>query len=251
MRDSSVSALLFSNESQSLSTVDRVFNDGGVITDVCLGYESAKETLKSDSFDILAIDLDEPNATPVLALWASTSHPAKVVIAFAMHVETIRQARSRIHFTLQKPLIPALLARTLRAARGTLLQKRRSAPRHAVQIPAKVVVVQNGSRKPVFQETILDLSLGGVCMKTEPAVAMGATVEIEFCAPGSSNIIHAKGLVRWSESTGVAGVKFTYVPPAEMVQLKSWSDNAENLAKTMPANLAASINSSTHGFVRR
>ena len=116
MDDSSVNALLFCNDAQLLCTVDRVFNDGGVLTDVCLGYEAVKETLKNDHFDLLAIDLDEPEAAPVIDLWTQ-SNPSKVVIAFALQVQTMRQAQRRIHFTLQKPLGASLLSRTLKVLR--------------------------------------------------------------------------------------------------------------------------------------
>jgi PilZ domain len=250
MNDSSVNALLFCNDAQLLCTVDRVFTDGGVLTDVCLGYEGVKESLKKDNFDLLAIDLDEPEAAPVIDLW-TLNNPTKVVIAFALQVQTMRQAQRRIHFTLQKPLSASLLGRTLKAARGTLLQKRRSAPRHPVKISAKVCVVQNSARQPRFREMLLDLSAGGVCMKTEPAVPTGANVEIEFAVPGSKSMVHAKGTVMWSESTGVSGVKFTFIPPAELAMLKAWSDSAANVATSMPANLAATLAASDKGYARK
>jgi hypothetical protein len=250
MNDSSVNALLFCNDAQLLCTVDRVFTDGGVLTDVCLGYEAVKEMLEKDHFDLLAIDLDEPEAAPVIDLWTK-HHPSKVVIAFALQVQTMRQARRRIHFTLQKPLSAPLLGRTLKAARGTLLQKRRSAPRHAVNIAAKVCVVQNGAKQARFREVLLDLSAGGVCMKTEPVVSAGTSVEIEFMVPASKNVVHAKGIVMWSEPTGVAGVKFTYIPPAELAMLKAWSDNAANVAASMPANLAASLAAGDKSYMRK
>ena len=250
MDDSSVNALLFCNDAQLLCTVDRVFNDGGVLTDVCLGYEAVKETLKNDHFDLLAIDLDEPEAAPVIDLWTQ-SNPSKVVIAFALQVQTMRQAQRRIHFTLQKPLGASLLSRTLKAARGTLLQKRRSAPRHPVNIPAKVCVVQNGVKQPRFREMLLDLSAGGICMKTEPAVPHGATVEIEFVVPGTKSIVHARGTVMWSESTGVSGVKFTFIPPAEQATLRAWTDSTVAVAESMPANLAASLIAGDKSYVRK
>jgi c-di-GMP-binding flagellar brake protein YcgR len=93
-------------------------------------------------------------------------------------------------------------------------------------MPAKICVIQNGSKQPLFREMLLDLSAGGFCMKTEPAVAMGTTVEIEFVIPDTNNMVRAKGTVMWSELTGVAGVKFTSVPPAEMVKLKAWTEDA-------------------------
>ena len=131
------------------------------------------------------------------------------------------------------------------------VQKRRSALRHAVQIPAKITLIQYGARKPLFREMLLDLSAGGACIKTEPAAIAGANVEMEFQIPSSNTVIHARGVVMWSEATGVAGVKFAFIPPAEMAILKAWSDNAANVAASMPANLAASLTGGNKGHVRK
>jgi hypothetical protein len=252
MKESSVSAILFCNDSQLLCTVDRVFNEFGVLTDVCLSLDGVKQALQEDTFDVLAIDLDEPEAAAALSLWSNRGpNASKVVIAFACQVETMRQVRGRIHFMVQKPLSTALLGRTLKAAKGTLIQKRRSAPRHAVQMPAKISAIQNGNKKPLFREMLLDLSAGGFCMKTEPAVAIGTTVMIEFAVPGTSNMVHGKGTVMWSELSGVAGVKFTSVPPAEMARLQAWTEDAAKLATSMPANVAASLAEGSKNYARK
>jgi PilZ domain len=252
MKESSVSALLFCNDSQLLCTVDRVFNDNAVLTDVCLSLDGVQDALKEDTFDLLAIDLDEPEAAAVISLWSNRGPKAsKVVIAFASKVETMRQVRGRVHFMVQKPLSTSLLGRTLKAAKGTLIQKRRLAPRHAVQMPAKISVIHNGSKQPLFREMLLDLSAGGFCMKTEPVVAMGTTVEIEFVIPDSTTMVRAKGTVMWSELTGVAGVKFISVPAAEMVKLKAWTEDSANIATSMPANVAAALTDGSKNYMRK
>jgi hypothetical protein len=253
MKESSVNALLFCNDAQLLCSVDRVFNDFGVLTDVCLSLDGVKEALQGDTFDLLAIDLDEPEAAAVIKLWGNReAKSSKVVIAFASKVETMRQVRGRVHFMVQKPLSTSLLGRTLKAAKGTLIQKRRAAPRHAVQMPAKIsMVLSNGSKQPLFREMLLDLSQGGFCMKTEPPVPMGTTVEIEFVIPGTSNIVHGKGTVMWSEPTGVAGVKFISIPSSEMAKLKAWTEDATNIATSMPANVAAALTDGSKNYMRK
>ena len=87
MKESSVNALLFCNDSQLLCAVDRVFTDFGVLTDVCLSLDGVKEALQGDTFDLLAIDLDEPEAAAVIQLWGSREAKlSKVEIAFARQV---------------------------------------------------------------------------------------------------------------------------------------------------------------------
>ncbi len=123
MQAPSVKALLFCNDAQLLSTVDRVFRDFHLVTEVCSSHDGAAQAIQDKDFDLLAIDLDEPGAGGVMDCWRRGPNAQMLVIAFARQAETMKQVRGQVHFMLQKPMTASLLTRTLKAAQSLLVLK--------------------------------------------------------------------------------------------------------------------------------
>jgi uncharacterized protein (TIGR02266 family) len=65
-------------------------------------------------------------------------------------------------------------------------------------------IVRIRTRKPTdttrvrFDERIRNVSLGGVFIETRYPFRVGSIVEFDFNMPGHPELIHAKGMVRWS-----------------------------------------------------
>lgn len=65
-------------------------------------------------------------------------------------------------------------------------------------------IVRIRTRKPSdstrirLDERIRNVSLGGVFIETRYPFKLGSLVEFDFNMPGSSDLVHAKGLVKWT-----------------------------------------------------
>ncbi|MDQ7778305.1 MAG: PilZ domain-containing protein [Planctomycetota bacterium] len=72
---------------------------------------------------------------------------------------------------------------------------------------------------------IENLSLGGVFIATATPLLLNRIVELEFQVPGYSDIVRAKGIVRWSKSTGDKqgmGIEFLEVSIPSKVALNGY-----------------------------
>jgi hypothetical protein len=79
---------------------------------------------------------------------------------------------------------------------------RRTSTRHAVSIPATLVVdgVSGAS-------TMLNLSLGGALVTAAKRLPLGQRVQITFSVPTSEDAIDIGGTVRWADGANV-GLQF-------------------------------------------
>ena len=248
MPRSPLQALVFCNDAQSLCTIDRVFGENDVVSDVCLTSATALKALKHKRFDLLVLDFDDPGALAVLDTPAGSglSFP-NIVVTFARSFETLKRAQQkRVHFVLQTPFTSALMARTVRAAYTLLIKERRTAFRHQVKMKASAHILEDGNKRELNSPMLLDLSHTGLCLKVNGVVAKDATITVAFQLPETQDTIHATGKVMWSNATGHVGVLFQFVPPQEMRKLRDWlndkcSWSMEMVPPVSPYHINASL----------
>jgi hypothetical protein len=95
-------------------------------------------------------------------------------------------------------------------------ENRRSAKRHVVSLPAKLVV--GGSS---IDCTIQNLSLGGALVDATQRHAMGERCQITFSVPRSDQPIEIGGTVRWADKTSV-GIQFDGLRAREVWALNEY-----------------------------
>jgi len=222
-----LSALLLCNDDQSLSVIDRTFEEYSVSTYFCASGESAQASADNRKFDLLMLDFDEPEAHKLVDfravdLWGYPS----VVIAIASDPASMKRALSkRVHFTLQKPFTTELLSRTLKAGYGLIVNEKRTAFRHAVHFPAIASFLENNVKNPLANVSVKDISVTGICLEADPVVSKDSTIFIDFELPDSHAPVSAIGKVMWSDNQGRIGVQFRFIPPLEQEQLRAWLSN--------------------------
>ena len=86
---------------------------------------------------------------------------------------------------------------------------RRSSPRVALGIP-----VQYRIGKTIAAAVLLNVSRGGVAIRTTSPLETGAPLKLRFRIPGSPQDIDAEGRVVWRDSRVGMGVQFEAVDPA-------------------------------------
>jgi len=220
-----LTALLLCNDDQALDVIDRTFEEYSVSTYICMGGESAQTPASQKKFDLLMLDFDEPEAVQLVDfravdLWGYPS----VVIAIASNPAAVKQQAlgKRVHFVLQKPFTPELLGRTLKACYSLIVNEKRTALRHDVLIPAEANFLENNSKNPLENASVQDISLTGICLRTDTVVPKDATVFVDFVLPESQHTTSVIGKVMWSDNKGRAGVQFRFIPPLEQERLRGW-----------------------------
>ena len=224
MPSSPLQALVYCNDAQSLCTIDRVCSETDIASDVCLTSSAALKSLKNKRFDLLVLDFDDPGAIALLDTPAGSglSFP-NIVITFARSFEALKRAQQkRVHFVLQTPFTPALMARTIKASHSLLVKERRAAFRHAVKIKASAHTLEDGNKRELNNPVLLDISHTGLCLQTNISVPKEATITVVFQLPETQDTIHVTGKVMWSGANGHAGVLFQFIPPQELRRLRDW-----------------------------
>ncbi len=181
-----LSALLLCNDDQSLSVIDRTFEEYSVSTYFCASGESAQASADNRKFDLLMLDFDEPEAHKLVDfravdLWG---YPY-----------------------------------------GLIVNEKRTVFRHAVHFPAIASFLENNVKNPLANVSVKDISVTGICLEADTVVSKDATVFIDFELPDSHAPVSAIGKVMWSDNQGRIGVQFRFIPPLEQEQLRAWLSN--------------------------
>lgn len=220
----SMKALLLSDDPQALTVIDRVLEDFGISTYVYLGGAPIESSAGQRKFDMLLLDFDQPGAMALLdfhsrEVWRNPS----VVIGMSEQADVLTRVLSkRVHFILQKPFTEDLLERTIRASYSMIASEKRVAYRHAVQISADATFLDDGAGRPLENPFIGDLSYTGVLLSSPTPKQPGDILSVDFFLPETRDRITTVGKVAWSDATGRAGVEFCYVPPEEQATLRHW-----------------------------
>jgi len=218
-----LTAMLVSNDAQTLCTIDKTFEEFGVAGDVCLNTPNARKMLAERPVDLLTLDFDLSGAMELMDIYSdgTTKRPA-AVIALTRQGSLIKEAlNQRVHFILQKPFTPDLMAKTLKAAYGLIVKEKRAAFRYSVKIDAVANVTEGGDKRRLASVIVDDVSLTGLCFRTSKPVFKGTTVSVDFCLPGSGHRLHSIGRVMWSDN-GQAGILFESMTHQDSTVLKRW-----------------------------
>ena len=122
------------------------------------------------------------------------------------------------NFMIHKPADVDHARRCMRAAYGTMLQNRRRAAR----VPVEIAVVARVAEVGEIHARISDLSVGGLALQCAQALPINREVLAQFTLPGNTGVIHATGRVVNANSTGRAGVRFSFVPEEDRNLLEGW-----------------------------
>jgi uncharacterized protein (TIGR02266 family) len=96
---------------------------------------------------------------------------------------------------------------------------RRSSPRMAIGMP-----VQYRFGNTIAAALTLNLSHGGVGIRTTSPLEAGTRVRIRFKLPGAGVDIDAEGRVAWSHTRAGMGIQFETVDPASQAQIDNFVD---------------------------
>lgn len=216
-----IRVLLVSHDIQVIDTLCHFMEKMALHVEVCSDIGSAAGRLCHAKYEALVVDFKNP--TEALELIKKphqmTSHKGTVVIAILNDGSEMPSAfRGGASFALVKPLIPAMLNRTLRASYPIMVRERR----RSYRCPLQIAITVSSSSRPDFVATSVNISEGGMALAGSVPLQVGERVNLRLALPDTEDIARISCEVCWSDDTGRVGLEFVQVSATIVERLQSW-----------------------------
>lgn len=220
-------SLLLSRDTEVFRVLRPTLEKLSIEIEVCQEAKMASEILISEKFDAVIVDCDDmPGGVEVLeGLRATPSNRNSVTFAVVNGKKTTTQDAfgMGVNFVLHKPLSTLNATRCFNAALGFMLRERRRYFRHAVKMPARLVM---GDKELKAEST--NLSEGGIALFMHHALPKNATPRVQFALPGSNLTLDVETEVAWADLKGHVGLRFLNLPESSLIHLEGWlTEHAE------------------------
>ncbi len=217
----SLKSLVLCADEKIVRVLRRVLGDLDIAIELCTDSDAALRKLTRQRFEAIIVDITDDGATEVLR--SARSAPCnKQAVAVAI-VEPIIGLKAVFqigaHFVLYKPVSSERAKSSFRAARALMKSERRRNARVAVQIP---VVMRNLTGGINMKVTTLDLSEGGMAVKTSGGRRPTGKWQAVFTLPGTEASLELPAEFAWETATSQAGLRFPQVSPDATHQLREW-----------------------------
>jgi CheY-like chemotaxis protein len=217
----SVRVLLVSGDIRTIDTLCDCMEQMAMHVEVCSDMDSAIRRLCHGKFEAVVVDFKDPaeNLELIKQTREMTSHKGAVVLAILNSSNEMPDAfRAGANFALVRPLIPAILVRTLKAAYPLMVLERRRYCRCPVQIPIHLSSIS----RPEFMATSINVSEGGMAFSSSIQLQVGETINLKITLPGTERPATISGEVCWTDNAGRMGLEFIRLPAPAAESLKSW-----------------------------
>ena len=216
-----VRVLLVSSDIQIIDTLCHFMEQMAMHVEVCSDLNSAARKLCHAKFEALVVDFKNPaHALELIKKPREmTSHKGVVVVAILNSSNEMPAAfRGGASFALVKPLIPAIIMRTLRASYPLLVRERR----RYYRCPLQVAVNISSSSWPDFVATAVNISEGGMAIATSVPLQVGERIGLQLRLPDTDCGTRINAEVCWNDEAGRIGLQFVRVPQPTLEALQSW-----------------------------
>lgn len=210
-----LSSMLVSRDWSEISVLECILGGLHVRVDVETEVERASAKLVRSKIDALIVDCDldgsakflraikqEPNTVPLLIIGSPRRKELKSVNA---------------NFVFEKPISVEQAVHKLSAARNLIVNGRLRYHRQPLDLPA---YISYGRTKPILTN-LLNVSQGGVAIRSEQAISLPNAVRVRFTVPGSNLSVGAQGEVVWSKQHD-AGIRFLRMTARNTQDLQLW-----------------------------
>jgi CheY-like chemotaxis protein len=213
--------LLLTADAQLLCVMNQVLDNLAIETEVCTDSASAMAAVNERKLDTVILDWTDPEKAreTLMAVRKSGPNRKSTVVAMVNGAPDMQAAaRMGANFMVPKPSNFEQLTRCFHAAYAAMLLQRRCAARY----PVDIQVVANVAGTCNTEAMITDLSVGGLALKSEQALQVGAQVSFGFILPATTDLLHIAGTVVNTDGKHRTGLCFTYVPEKELSVLEKW-----------------------------
>jgi transcriptional regulator with PAS, ATPase and Fis domain len=119
--------------------------------------------------------------------------------------------------TLRRKLVKYRQEETGAQTLGTISARQQRYFRVTIEVP--LVLHVDGEQ---LEATTVNISPGGLAIKSHATIPHGSSMEISFSLPGVSSPIEAKAKLAWTAPEGLAGLSIVEIHPALERELQQW-----------------------------
>jgi len=215
-----LSSMVVSRDWQEVSVLECIL--GGLHMDVSVENEPAKALarISKSKIDALIVDCDLNGSSQLLRQLQSPERQSMTVPLVIMggprSIDRLDQTGAM--FAFEKPISVEQAVRTLSAARSIILDGRLRYHRTGIEVP---VSVKCKGQKPKDAH-LVNLSQGGMQIRTTGSIDAAIPLQISFDLPGSTSGLKTHAEVVWQDNSGNLGVRFVKVAEPQKRALQLW-----------------------------
>ena len=185
----------------------------------CRSQHHALESVMSGKCSSLIVDFDLSGAEEVIrmaALLPEPQKPALLAIASRAWPGTGQAFQSGASRILYKPLDPELVKQSLKAAKKSGTNRRKSA---RYDVKTLVYLELESGAVPAVS---IDIGEHGLALQAPDPVPMSSGLPFRCVLPGTDVTLHGHADVIWASDQGRAGLFFSKLAPAARKHLRTW-----------------------------
>jgi len=211
--------MVVSRDLQEVSVLECIL--GGLHMDVSVEFEPEKALarISKSKIDALIVDCDLNGSTQLLRQLQTPEKKAMTVPLVIMGgprvIDRLDQAGAM--FAFEKPISVEQAVRTLSAARSMILDGRLRYHRTGIEVPVSVKCKGQKAKGA----HLVNLSQGGMQIRTADTVDTATPLQVSFNLPGSKSL-NAHAEVVWQDQKGNMGVRFVKVAEPQKRALQLW-----------------------------
>jgi hypothetical protein len=182
-----------------------------------------EKRLQKEKFEACVVCLSRPDAESVLNAARTSASNSRIVIYGISNdtQEALRFSKYGVNAVIDAPLERQTALKVVRSTHLLVVHELRRYVRLPVVTEVKVDLGQGND----FRANSVEISAGGMSMRTDVRLAKETPVEVTFSLPPSGKVVVARASVCWKrEAAEMIGVRFD---PADERRLavKHWIDN--------------------------
>ncbi len=201
--------------------------------EICVEVSAALLLSNRRKFEAVIVDFQLGEQAKALLEQIRRSSSNRTAVTFTISnsaAETAIAFAAGSSFVLERPLSPASVSRTLKAAYGLIVRERRRYFRCPIEIPATI----RRQDAPEVHGRTVNISEGGMAMSTSVPLMPGVQVKVQFTLPGQQSQLAADSTICWWAS-GHLGLQFSPLSSEERSELQEW------LSRLLEQNLPESV----------
>lgn len=188
--------------------------------EVCPGILASIQVLNRRKFEAVIVDLQLGERCGLLLDEVHRSPSNRRAVTFAINDGDLNTAASflrRTNFVFEQPVSMQSIRKILKPAYEMILRERRRYFRCPISVP--VVILRRA--KPEVRCTTVNISEGGMALRTCVLFSPGESVHVEFALPGRDVPFSAESTICWCK-TDRLGIRFVSVSQEQKSELQGW-----------------------------
>ena len=179
------------------------------------------KTLETRCIDIVCLDHRYPETMSFLREFPlARLSKFYFVIAVATSETSARRLTNRgVQYVTTQQNATTELPQMVKACVSLIRLEQRQKPRTAMHLPA---MIRHGANEQWSPAMITDISESGCRITTNRFLSSDGDISLRFQIGETDMCLDAFGRVIWTDSVGQAGLLFSYIYPAQFLQLRAW-----------------------------